>query len=375
LTLIHRQQALAAEHARRRSWVANNRPCIHSPETIKLGWGIATLSWTDYSILAASIAFAGVALLSRTFQKRCRTTLSRTRFWLSYPFVMAAYQRRRRRDQNEIIPPLWISPSELISRDLDLYVTDEGKNKIDGKFIDDLVRSRDETLAIIKKQIIISSLIFLFLFSNYLSIGIDISIGGFSLKYAKGIPEGLLLISSLLSVYTLLLQSNVYLMDAAIKFFIRTVLPAELQQLYLIRYFSHENFGGYAPFNLPHITQSPMTSSLKKYTAFACLLLLVPTYFIYFYCYVLLIVDLWSAARVGIWSKAIAAYITASGVVGALFLIITRLKLRYLDYTVNNEIELLKQVAPERVNARLQEIYGKINADRAQMIKRGYLKE
>jgi hypothetical protein len=51
------------------------------------------------------------------------------------------------------------------------------------------------------------------------------------------------------------------------------------------------------------------------------------------------------------------------------------LKLRYLDYTVNNEIELLKQVAPEKVNARLQQIYGKINADRAQMIERGYLKK
>jgi len=333
------------------------------------------LNWTHYFILTASIVCAGVALLSRTFQKHCRATLSLAQFLLSYPFVMIAYQRRRRRDQNEIIPPLWISPSELISRDLDLYVTDEGKDKIDAKFIDDLVKSRDETLAIIKKQIIISSLIFLFLFSNYLSIGVDINIAGFSLKYAKGIPEGLLLVSNLLSVYTLLLQSNVYLIDAAIKFFIRTVLPAELQQLYLIRYFPHENFGGYTPFNLPHITQSPMTSSLKKYAAITFLLFLVPTYFTYFYCYALLVVDLWSAARLGIWSKAIAAYITGSGVVGILFLITTRLKLRYLDYTVNNEIELLKQVAPEKVNARLQQIYGKINADRAQMIERGYLKK
>jgi len=288
---------------------------------------------------------------------------------------MTAYLRRRRRDWAKIVPPLWISPAELIRRDLDLYVTDEGKGKIDGKFIDDLVKSRDETLAIVKKQIIISLLIFLFLFSNYLSIGIDMSIGGFSLKYAKGIPEGLLLISNLLSVYTMILQSNVHLMDVAIRYLVHSALPSELQQLYLIRYFSHENFGTYTPFNLPHITESPITSSLRKYTALIFLLFLVPTYCIYFYCYALLVVDLWSAAQLGIWSKAIAAYIATSSVVAILFLTITRLKLRYLDYTVNNEIELLKQVAPERVNARLQEIYGEINADRARMIQRGYLKE
>ena len=333
------------------------------------------MNWTQYLTLVAGIALFGVALLSRTFHNFCRATLPRARFWLSYPFVMIAYYRRRRRDHNQIVPPLWISPSELINRDLELYVTDEGKNKIDGKFIDDLVKSRDETLAIVKKQIIISSLIFLFLLSNYLSIGVDINIAGFSLKYAKGIPEGLLLVSNLLSVYTLMLQSNASLMDAAIKFLVRTVLPPELQQLYLIRYFPHESFGGYIPFNLPHITQSPITSTLKKYTAVAFLLLLVPTYFIYFYCYVLLVADLWSAERLGIWSKIIAAYIAGSGLVAVLFLITTRLKLRYLDYTVNDEIELLRQVAPEKVNTRLQEIYGKINADHAQMIQRGYMKD
>jgi hypothetical protein len=327
----------------------------------------------QYLFLTAVIVLLGAALLSRRLQEFSRPFLSRSLFWFQYPFVMSAYRWRRRRYWNEIVPPLWMSPSELLDRDLELYLNDEGKGKIDSKFIDDLVKSRDETLAIIKKQIIVSSLIFLFLLSNYLSIGVDINLGGFSLKYGKGIPEGLLLISNLVSVYTP--QSNVYLMDAAIKSLVRRVQPPELHQLYLIRYFPHENFGTYAPFNLPHITQSPITSRLGKSTGVAFLLLLVPTYLIYLYFYVLLVVDLWSVARLGAWSKIIAAYIASSGVLAVLFLATTRMKLRYLDYTINHEIELLRQTAPEKVNARLQEIYGKMNSDRDQMIQRGYLRD
>lgn len=173
-----------------------------------------------------------------------RLLYGKVRFGISYPFVMIAYQRRKRRDWKKIIPPLWLSPGELMARDLELYITDEGKEKIDADFIDGLAKARDETLGVIKKQLIISLIIFLFLFSNYLAINTEISIAGFSLKYAKGIAEGLMLISNLLSVYTLLLQSNVYLMEAALKFLIAAVLPPELKQLYLIRYFPHEHFGG-----------------------------------------------------------------------------------------------------------------------------------
>jgi len=68
-------------------------------------------------------------------------------------------------------------------------------------------------------------------------------------------------------------------------------------------------------------------------------------------------------------------YIFVSSIYGLLFLLITRVRLRYLDYTTNHEIEILRQVAPERLNARLNEIYGPVNADRQDMINRGYLKD
>jgi hypothetical protein len=122
-------------------------------------------------------------------------------FWLSYPFEMLAFQWRKRRDWQRIVPPLWLSPGELMASDLEQYVSGEGKGKIDAAFIDGIVKTRDETLSLIKKQLIISFLIFLFLFGNFIDIGIDLNISGFSLKYGKGIPEGLMLLSNLLSAY------------------------------------------------------------------------------------------------------------------------------------------------------------------------------
>ena len=55
------------------------------------------------------------------------------------------------------------------------------------------------------------------------------------------------------------------------------------------------------------------------------------------------------------------------------YLVLTRVRLPYLDYTVNSELELLQQVDPERHRVRLQEIYGKLNEDRRNMEQRGYL--
>jgi hypothetical protein len=112
---------------------------------------------------------------------------------------MTAFWWRQRREWRRIVPRLWLSQGELLAKDLELF-EDDPEETFSPQFIDSFAKARDETIAVAKKQIIISVLIFMFLFSNYLSIGIDISIGGFSLKYGAGIPEGLLLVSNLLSV-------------------------------------------------------------------------------------------------------------------------------------------------------------------------------
>jgi hypothetical protein len=293
-------------------------------------------------------------------------------FWLRYPFAITAYTWRRRKLWREVVPRLWLSQGKLLSLDLEMF-EDQDPKIIDRKFIDDFAKARDETLATIKKQIIISALIFLFLLSNYLSLGLDISIAGFSLRYTPGIPEGLLLISNLLSCYTLVLQGNCYLLDAAIKFAIKKAIPEELRTTFLIRYFPHENIGGFQTFNLPHITPTKITSKITSWTLKLFLILLCITVLAYTACYFFLLIHhLWIKPNFGIWSHILLAYLLLCGLGAFLYSVLTRFPLPYDDYTTNNEIELLQQINPQAHRIRLRELYSKLNDARREMERLGY---
>jgi hypothetical protein len=270
------------------------------------------------------------------------------------------------------VPRRWLSPAEVIVEDLELF---EPRDRLDMKFVEDFAKARDEIIGLAKKQVIFSALVFFFLLSNYLDIGLDISIGGFSLRHGRGIPEGLLLVSNLLSCYTLILQANSLILDVAIKSAIKFSVPEELRTLYLVRYFSHEQFGRYQPFNMPHLVPTKLQRAIGKSVAISFLVLLFVTYLAFAACNLFLLIHhLWLKPSFGIWSKVLLAYILILGLGALLYLILTRFRLPYLDYTVNNELELLQQVDLPRYQVRLQEIYGGLNKDRGIMEQRGYLK-
>ena len=202
-------------------------------------------------------------------------------------------------------------------------------------------------MSLTKKQIIFSMLIFVFLMSNYLAIGLDINVSGFSLRYSPGVPEGLLLISNLLSCYTLILQSNCAILDATIKSAIRFGVPDELRTVYLVRYFPHEQFGRYQPFNMPYLIPTKLQIIIGKWVAILFLILLTVTLLAFMGCNLFLLAHhLWIKPNFGVWSTLLLAYILLLGVGVTFYLILTRARLPYLDYTVNNELELLQQVIP-----------------------------
>jgi hypothetical protein len=265
----------------------------------------------------------------------------------------------------------------MLSRDLDMYVTDgdDGDTKFDHKFLEDIAKARDETLATIKKQQIITAIIFLFLLSSYFSVGLDINIAGISLKQSPGVPEALLLISNLLGCYTLILQGNCHLLDSTIRSTISHVIPEELRTIYTVRYFPHEHIGGYRAVNLPHILPTKITSRITSAALLLYLSILVFSALAFMAVNVFLLIHyLWLKPNFGIWSYLLLAYILLCGLSSFLYVAITRFRLPYSDFTANDELELLRQVNPERYHVRLQEMYGKLNQDRREMEKRGFIK-
>ena len=197
---------------------------------------------------------------------------SRLIFWITYPFIVGAFKWRALREWRKIVPRRWLSPADVVAEDLELF---EPRDRFDIKFIDDFAKARDDIMSLTKKQTIISMLIFLFLLSNYLAVGLDVSLGGFSLRYSTGVAEGLLLVSNMLSCYTLILQANSSILDATIKSAIKFGVPEELRTLYLVRYFPHEQFGRYQPFNMPYLIPTKLQPPLPEQS---------PYYFWPFWC-------------------------------------------------------------------------------------------
>lgn len=306
--------------------------------------------------------------------KRLAAAYQVAKFYLLWLPAVLNFKRQERLALEEISPRLWLSSAEIIERDLALYDEAEGF-KLDKAFLDDLVKTRTDLQDRIGKRVILSLGIFIFLFSNFISVKVNFKVGGFDFNYGPGIPEGLLLISNLIAVHTLMMQNTLHIMDSTIRFIVAKIIPPELHQIYLAKIFTREHYPSYSGYNLPHITFNTINSIINRYTAIAFVILLSASSILFMYCNLWMISDLILNPKMGWISISIGIYIIIMGIFSFFYVIITRMKLPYTDYTVNNELELLAQIDPAKRDARRAEVYGKVVSLRRDMEKRGYLKE
>jgi hypothetical protein len=126
---------------------------------------------------------------------------------------------------------------------------------------------------------------------------------------------------------------------------------------------------------MPYLIPSKLQRAIGKGVAIIFLAFLFLTFFAFAACNLFLLIHhLWIKPSFGVWSTLLLVYILLLGLSATFYLLLTRFRLPYLDYTVNDELELLQQVDPVRHRARLQELYGNLNEDRRRMGQRGYIK-
>ncbi len=298
----------------------------------------------------------------------------RAKFYALWLPVMAHFKLKERAALRAVSPRIWLSPAELIEKDLELYDEVDGF-RIDKALLDDLIKARTSLLEKIGKRLILSTGVFVFLFGNFLSIKVDYKFAGFGFTYGPGIPEGLLLISNILAVHTLMMQNSLYIIDSTIRFIIKKIVPPELHQIYLVKIFSLEHFPPYNPFNLPHITPAGLSSFVVINTARLFLIMMGISAVIYLLCNFWMLIDLINDPKLGWVSIFVALYIFTTGIVAFLYVLMTRMKLPYNDYTSNHELELLGQINPDFLVERRREMFASVLAIRDDMVRRGYLKE
>lgn len=306
---------------------------------------------------------------------RKHSSEAKRNLWIlaTYPFVMAAFKWRSWRLINKHFPILFLNPGRLLQLDLELYEEVEG-HKLSKDLLDDLSKTRDSLFERARKQTLVSSLIFIFLVANYFSINVDFSISGFSLKFAPGVKEGLLLIVNIIAFNTLMLQSNIHALNSAMGHIITRIFPEELRGLYTIKYFGQEYYKTYQPFNLPNLTMTNLTSQIALYWSFIFAATAFTTAGIIYALNIAIVFDLWKNPSIPFWSKAIAVYILILGVNGVFYSVITRFLVPYRDYSVNHELEITRQVHPDRHAQRLEEVYGELVNVEMAMVERGYMK-
>ncbi|NKM14172.1 hypothetical protein GFL85_24655 [Rhizobium laguerreae] len=303
-----------------------------------------------------------------------KSRLQQLHISVTRPFVMAAYRFRERRRFRKNFPLIWKTPGEITHLDLENYEPEGDQFQLDKKFVDDLLPARDAARTKANRIIFVNAMIFAFLLTDYFSIGLKFSIPGVSVVDPKGVRDFLIFFSSIAGIYCLVIQNNLYTIESAIKFSIQNNFPVELRGIYIAKYFYFENFPPPSPIQLPHISYSRLYSNYFFAASVASLILLLLYFGFYTALYITIAIDVWKSARLGMWSYIIAAASIANGALSISYVILTRMRMPYRDYTVLHELQGLPEIAPSQLERRQKEVYGEGSADYLTLVERGYIK-
>lgn len=303
-----------------------------------------------------------------------RILLLRIQFWVRLPFVRAAFYMRERRRELARYPRVWLSPMQIVDRDLDL-VGDDESIKLDRELLTLLIERRDSIKEYSNRLSLISVTIFGFLLLNYFRFTSDISIAGVSIKNSPGIAEILIVTSSTLGVYATALQANVVIVEGGIMHLAKRVYPSGLINILRAGFIPEQNFGKYYPKNLPHLTFTSLHSKLSLLSTYVYLLSLLFVIILVLVANLAILMDIWTTSSIGAYSKIVSLYVLAISFVGFSILIITRMPMPLRDYSLLHEIEITRQIRPKKVDELLHKIYRSTNEDRENLRRLGFLKK
>lgn len=300
--------------------------------------------------------------------------LTRVRFWMRFPFVRVAFSLRERRRELARYPRVWLSPMQIVDRDLD-FVGDDECIKLDRELLSLLIERRDRIKESSGRFSLISVTIFGFLLLNYFRFTSDISIAGVSIKNSPGIAEILIVVSSTLGVYATALQANVAIVEGGIMHLAKRVYPSGLINVLRASLIPDQNFGKYYPKSLPHLTFTSFHSKLSLFSTYIYLLSLLCIIILLITANLAILIDIWKTSSIGVYSKIVSVYVLAVSFVGFSILMITRLPMPLRDYSLLHEIEITRQIRPTKIDELLHKVYRGSNEDRENLRRLGFLKK
>lgn len=295
-------------------------------------------------------------------------------FYASYPPVLMRFRWREWRRQRELIPTRWLSSGELIRHDMEHLEGETATHFFSEDNLRQLSADRDSLNAKINTANRLIFTVFLVLTAQYVSIELDLSIFGISIKRAPGVTEALLCFMVLAQFLVSIIARTNYFIEATMKVVIDKITPPEIVTLVKSRYFPIEQFGPYQAFNLPHIIPNSFTRSLNLNAAILYFFIIIaPAVILFYTLHILLIYNMWSQPQLGVVSKFLSVYLFFVMGINFIYVLLIRVRMPYRDWSHNHVIELTEQLHPQHLSQRLDAAWGDISRERLELIKLGYL--
>lgn len=270
-------------------------------------------------------------------------------------------RRARQRADRRHFPRRWLTYRRRVREDVDAaYQTEAGKSLFDEKYVAALTVSVQQ---IEQWQIK--------LFAYQFSLGIFVTLAllpsdasftlfGVSLKNAVGFKELILAVWSLLAVPSFALDHTRQLRLIVIEKLTELKAPEEVLGFAKLGTAAPFNVGIYLPkqYNdwvFP--TLLPSRASFATLTVLGALwLFALVIYSTFLWAYLLL--QIWMAPTLGIWSYVVVVHAFGTGVMCVLWLAHAHLPMRYRDAQALKDLAALKVSDPTAHSARLREMYG-----------------
>lgn len=258
---------------------------------------------------------------------------------------------------------------------MELYEPEDPRFELSEEMLEKFASSRDALKERIKRVATVSFLIYALLISNYFALDLEVElIVKIKNKFA-GFSEILITAASFIGFYSLILQNNAYSLENFMKAIIKKRVPLELHYVYSARFFPEQTITRYVPVNLPKLNNSDISYYVSVLPVlFGLVVLFTQTALMIGVNYAILS-DIWLHPSLPFWSRATVVLVLTNFAFGLLYLASTRFRLPYRDFSLSEEMDVLKEILPEQYDRKFKNFYREDFEDDREMKRRGFLQE
>ena len=295
--------------------------------------------------------------------------------WVSGIRPRAAFRARERRRYNARTPLRWASQGQLIEADIRLHVEVEGSSIVDEDFVDRMSSARDKVASTASKISYAGYAVSAYFLLAILSVNLDISVFGVTLKRVAGLNELLLIGSAIAGALATWHRVRAMTLDAAIKAAIGLRHEGPLKYVYQAAFLPSEYMAVFTPNYSPHLIWSPWKQRFVTATSIIALIfifgaLAVATGFRLYAAY-----WVWSAPSTDNVFLRISVLLAplvdlASVSYGLMYF----LPLPHRDYFLDNKVVWLREFYPADADRLLGYLYDESVRDRMRLEEDGHLR-